>query len=239
MADLDERPPDDAFVRTAIRGMQIPDHDPDFWDRLAGGLDDVDEELELEQGRLGAVGAPGALDGFDDEGAGAGRAGGHRPRHVAQARAHRRAPLRAAPAPVVDGGGHRPPDDRAVRAGGAAGVPGTGWVQGQVHVEAPTASVPAASAARPTGGGGRTVVRAVADPLSRFTIEHDPATLPRAMRRGSNAVLLALALVAVVVVLVAGLSLVRQRSDSGATVPQEEPTSVSESGGGVAEDAAA
>ena len=77
------------------------------------------------------------------------------------------------------------------------------------------------AAGRPTAGdrlfqAAGVAVRPVADPLERFSVRHDEATLPFSMRRTSNAVLIAVALAALVVAAVAGLSLVKQRNDVGA-----------------------
>ncbi len=43
--------------------------------------------------------------------------------------------------------------------------------------------------------------------------------VPRSLRRGSNAVLLVVALVAAVVALIAGLTLVRERAGDGGSAP--------------------
>lgn len=197
--------------------MQVPDHDPDFWDRLAGGLDDLEADMGLSDayGSFDAV----AYEVHEnlDQGAGedhwdrsdtdhwdradadhsdAGYAGGGYREAVAEARQPERlAPRRAS---------------------------------GQVHIDAPTASLPVAAftgaspGGSPVAGRRRAPVRRVADPLARLTIEHDAAALPQAMRRVSNAVLLAVALVALMVAMYAGLSLVRQRSEGGAPPAAEE-----------------
>ena len=208
-ADL---PPDDAFVRTAIRGMQTPDHHEEFWSRVAGVLDQVDDGRPFDG--ADPIGAPGSLDALSNERP----AARHTASRPARRASHppRRAPLRAAPPPR------------------------TPALAGQVHIDAPTARVPAAAAAfagaSAGAAAGAAAVRKVADPLSKLRIEHDAATLPFSMRRTSNAVLLAVALAAVVVSVLAGLSLVRQRSESGAPTPVQQSAEVTE---GVLEDLAA
>jgi hypothetical protein len=54
------------------------------------------------------------------------------------------------------------------------------------------------------------------DPLAGLRVRHDASTMPAAMRRTANVVLLTVALAAILVVLIAGISLVRSRSDSSA-----------------------
>jgi hypothetical protein len=209
VTDLARGPEDDAFVRTAIRGMRPPDHHPDFWDALAGRLDAAEERAAHSESVEAVFGPPGSLDAEALRPKARERA---RPAHRAADHAPRRAPLRAVPAPAA------PPT--------------------QVHIDAPSAAVPAVAAAadavrepafRPAAIAATTAaaiagkgVRSV-DPLAKLTVRHDAATLPHTMRRASNAVLVALALVAVVVAVVAGLSLVRQRSEDGAPVPLEQP----------------
>jgi len=41
-------PEDDAFIRTAIRGLRPPEHHPTFWDTLRDQLDDVADVLAAE-----------------------------------------------------------------------------------------------------------------------------------------------------------------------------------------------
>ncbi len=60
--------------------------------------------------------------------------------------------------------------------------------------------------------------------MAGLTIRHDVATLPGTMRRTSNVVLLVLALVAVVVAAIAGLSLARRATEDGA--PARPPAAV-------------
>jgi hypothetical protein len=50
-SDLDLLPDDDSLVRTAIRGLRVPAHHPDFWDQLAWQLDDAADEM-IQQGRM-------------------------------------------------------------------------------------------------------------------------------------------------------------------------------------------
>ena len=52
--DTDLLPDDDSFVRTAIQGLRVPGHGPDFWDRLAGQLDDAADDL-VSQGLMEEV----------------------------------------------------------------------------------------------------------------------------------------------------------------------------------------
>ena len=61
-------------------------------------------------------------------------------------------------------------------------------------------------------------------PRAEAVVRHDAAVVPQSLRRSSNAVLLAIAVAAAVVALVAGLTLVRQRSDAGGPTPSDEPT---------------
>ena len=204
-----ELPQDDAFVRTAIRGMQTPDHHPDFWDDLASMIDAsegpgtvTDPGLDL------ALGAPREFE-MPGQPVPRGRHVHARPAHRAGDHAPRRAPLRAVPLL---------PDPELAPAPAPT----------QVHIAAPTAAVPAAAAAgwapapAPSApASAAPIIRKVADPLSKLKIEHDAATMPYSMRRTSNIVLLTVALAAVMVALFAGLSLVRQRSDSGAPAPVE------------------
>jgi len=56
--EMDLPPDDDVFVMTALGRLPTPEHGPDFWDQLAGRLDDAAEEIYLE--RVGAA-APVAL----------------------------------------------------------------------------------------------------------------------------------------------------------------------------------
>jgi hypothetical protein len=184
------QPEDDAFVRTAIRGMRPPEHEPSFWDRLAGELDAAEDA----RGVASVFGPPGSLEELPAP----------RPRarertrstHRAPEHPPRRAPLRATPS-------------------------------GEVAIDAPTAAVPAAAAAPAARAAAQLPVhpaparpiparvRAV-DPMAGMRVRHDPSTLPASMRRASNVVLLTIALAAVLVALIAGLSLLRSRSDSGA-----------------------
>jgi hypothetical protein len=229
-----EVPPDDAFVRTAIRGMQTPDHHPDFWDDLAS-LIDASEGPVVDAGLDLALGAPRDFE-MPVGPTPRGRRVHARPAHRAVAHAHavaadaefyvdRERDLDPDPGPDVD----LDPDlDPAFEPAPASR---------QVHIAAPTAAVPAAAAARtpePEAPASSSVfataaaaaaparaVRKVADPLSKLKIEHDAATMPFSMRRTSNIVLLTVALAAVMIAVFAGLSLVRQRSDSGAPAPLE------------------
>jgi hypothetical protein len=237
-------PPDDAFVRTAIRGMQTPDHHPDFWDDLAS-LIDASEGPVVDAGLDLALGAPRDFE-MPVGPTPRGRRVHARPAHRAGDHAPRRAPLRAGPVAhahavaadaefYVDRERDLDPDpgpdvdlDPALEPAPASR---------QVHIAAPTAAVPAAAAARtpePEAPASSSVfataaaaaaparaVRRVADPLSKLKIEHDAATMPFSMRRTSNIVLLTVALAAVMIAVFAGLSLVRQRSDSGAPAPLE------------------
>ena len=188
----DVAPMDDAFIRTAIRGLRAPDHHRAFWDDLGGQLDSITQVLiaqgllvdhsvpplvvELPQAVPAPAPIPEAVDG-------------------ATVHAPRRQPLRAGPpAHAVAAGAPR------VRAFGqpVAGQAPSGWAE----PGAPAESGPPA------------------DP--EVVVRHDPAVVPRSLRRTSNAVLLAVALVAAIVAMVAGLSLVRQRSDTGGSPPPAE-----------------
>ena len=51
MSDLDLLPDDDSLVRTALRGLRVPAHHPDFWDQLAWQLDDANDEM-TQQGLM-------------------------------------------------------------------------------------------------------------------------------------------------------------------------------------------
>lgn len=185
MTDL-PAPDDDSFVTTAIQGLRVPAHNPDFWDHLAWQLDDAADEM-LAEGMLRTV-IP--------------RARSAAPRAAAPPAP---APV-AAPAPAV-----RPEPV-------AAPEPVTALVM-PVEEEHPPRQAPLqAGSARvfidaPLAGAAAHAV----DPV----VHHDPAVLPVALRRRSNALLVALAAAAAVVAVMAGLTLVRQRSDAGAPVPVE------------------
>jgi hypothetical protein len=189
--DLDLLPDDDSLVRTAIRGLRVPAHHPDFWDQLAWQLDDAADEM-AQQGLMEEA-PPSAL--LEPELA----EPEPRPHHVedpwtdteeAAVAAHAAAVATHEPPPVVPAVEH-PPRREPLRA------------TTRVFVEAPSA--PAA---------GR--------------VRHDPAVVPRSLRSASNAVLLAVVVVAAVVALLAGLALVRSRSDAGSpspsTVVSQTPT---------------
>jgi hypothetical protein len=64
--------------------------------------------------------------------------------------------------------------------------------------------------------------------VAKLKVEHDSATLPFSMRSAANVVLLTIALMAIVVAVFAGLSLVRQRSDGAGPAPRERPVDVAD-----------
>lgn len=233
----DVLPDDDSFVRAAIIGLRVPSHGPDFWDQLAWHLDDAADELTAQ----GVMQDPfrSALSTDPD------LLPEPEPHHVEDPwpepqGAPRRAPLVAAPAaeeaaapelddlfapvaePVYDdehdddladeAAAYDPtydePRDPAARRPDLTLVrplgpdlteepppPGSRRPLRQVHVEAPAAEAPAPR------------------------VRHDRATVPGALRKTSNAVLLAVAVLAVVVAAYAGLTLVKQRSDAAAPAP--------------------
>ena len=43
-------PTDDAFIRTAIRGLRPPEHHPAFWTELTNELDAAEEQLVAQGG---------------------------------------------------------------------------------------------------------------------------------------------------------------------------------------------
>jgi hypothetical protein len=258
-----DAPEDDAFVRTAIRGMRPPDHHPEFWDGLAARIDGAEDERRMDV----AIGPPGSLDDVAPRARSGRRAAPRAPERPAR----RAAPLRAAPVaqvaaaaaamdamdpaapgpptevlplpqhlpqaaapapqtaeadedpfgPIVDHADGKERDlepDAPTAPRHAARPPAAPGHRGLPAHDAPREQVfiPAAAAATTAAALAGRGVRGVADPLAKLTVRHDPATMPRSMRRTSNAVLLGLAVLALVVALVAGLSLVRQRSDSSA-----------------------
>jgi hypothetical protein len=68
--------------------------------------------------------------------------------------------------------------------------------------------------------------------MAGMKVRHDAATLPASMRRASNVVLLTVGLAAVLVALIAGLSLLRSRSDSGAPAGPPNPSAAASTGAG-------
>jgi hypothetical protein len=199
MVDADA-PVDDAFIRTAIRGLRAPDHHPAFWSELAGELDAAQRVL-VAQGHLVAppeqplvVQLPEAR----PERAPA-RPRTEQPRRRTEQprrQVHVAAPTAAAPADTAP----HPPRREPLRAG------------------APAHAAPAAAERIRAFGPG-----APAAPRPKLVVDHDPAVVPQSLRRSSNAVLLAIAAAAATIALVAGLTLVRQRSDDGGAPPAEQP----------------
>jgi hypothetical protein len=199
-------PEDDSFVTTAIRGLRIPAHNPDFWDHLAWRLDDAADEMVAE-GLLEAVmprvrtraaaraPLPVDIEGPDD-------AWPEPEPDLAPA-----PPPPPAPEPEVDlFGPIAEPDGAPVTE--AFVFPS----QGEAH---------AARTAPLRAGRPRVLVDAPSSaPLAAHraepVVQHDPAVLPQAVRSRTNAALVALAVLAAVVAVVAGLTLVRQRSDNAA-----------------------
>jgi hypothetical protein len=190
--DLELLPDDDSLVRTAIRGLRVPGHHPDFWDQLAWQLDDAADEM-IEQGLMEETLRAALLEpelaapepsahhvedpwtATEDETIAA---------HAAALALHERP---AAPAPEAAVAGEaaeaHPPRREPLRA------------TTKVFVAAPeTAAAPA-------------------------RVRHDAAVVPHSLRRASNLVLLAVAVAAAVLALVAGLALVHSRSDAGSPTP--------------------
>jgi hypothetical protein len=199
MTDADLLPDDDSFVRTAIQGLRVPTHLPDFWDQLAWRLDDALDEM-TGQGLMEFAVPAAAPDLAVPEPS---------PHHVEDPWPE------VEPEPEVDLYGPvdepvyddedddelvaaRPPEAPARRAPLRAREP--------VFVDAPTAVAPRPQ--RMAGRPGR--------------VHHDRAVVPMSLRRGSNAVLLALAVLAAAMAVVAGLTLVRQRSEGSAPAPSEQ-----------------
>ena len=189
MAELtDLVPVDDAFIRTAIRGLRAPEHHPAFWTELSGELDALEVAM-----------AP----------------------HRAPVRAP--APVRVAapepePAPVPEPAPEAVVEPEPVPVAAAAVHP--------PRREPLRARPPAHAAPAGEGERVRAFVPAPEAPTTkrRPVVHHDAAVVPHSLRRSSNAVLLAVAVVAAVVALVAGLTLVRQRSDAGGPSPTEQPS---------------
>jgi hypothetical protein len=185
MTDL--APIDDAFIRTAIRGLRPPDHHRAFWDDLGGELDAIAQVLVAQGLLVDQSVAPLVV---ELPHAAAPAAQPQRPVEPPARAADptlvrpRRQPLRAAPPAHV-----APADAPRVR---AFGPDPSGWA----HPGTPT--------------------------VPEVVVRHDPAVVPRSLRRTSNAVLLAVAIAAAVVALVAGLSLVRQRADNAGPAPTPE-----------------
>jgi hypothetical protein len=196
MSEADLLPDDDSFVRTAIQGLRAPTHLPDFWDQLAWRLDDALDEM-TDQGLME----------FAERDAPAPDLAEPEPHHVedpwpepVESEIDLFGPVDE---PVYDdeddAAGEpvapRPPARRApLRA------------RDQVFVDAPTAAAPA-----PRRMAGRPA-----------RVQQDRAVVPMSLRRASNAVLLVLALLAAVLAVVAGLTLVRQRSEAGSSTPSEQ-----------------
>ena len=204
--DIELAPDDDAFIRTAIRGLRPPEHHPAFWGELEGELDTVDGALAAEGRRA----AP------------AERAGPQPPAEpiVVQLpeappdpapepteRRNRRStwPLRTPPTRrAASRSGPAPPPTPLRRGPSGSGPSGPVW--------------PRARAPGPPARSGSAGTR------PKLVVHHDPAILPESLRRTSNAILLAVATLAAVVALLAGLTLVRQRSDAGGVPPTEQPS---------------
>jgi hypothetical protein len=203
-------PDDDAFVTTAIQGLRVPSHKPDFWDQLAWRLDDAADEL-VSEGLLQAV-MP--------------RSRSVTPRHAAPAAPPEpvdidapadawveadRDPYGPIVGPIDDPFAAPPEEPATVAVARVAPIAApheprrTPLRSGtaRVLVDAPTAATP---------GPAR-----MAEPV----IHHDPAVLPATLRRTSNALLVALAVAAAVVAVMAGLTLVKQRNDASAPTPSE------------------
>ena len=205
MTDL--LPDDDSFVRTAIQGLRVPVHGPDFWDRLAGQLDDAADDL-VAQGLMEEVLRSALVaDLAQPEPS---------PHHVED----------PWPEPEVVGRAAEP--DLQVDLFGPVDEPVyEDEYEEDLADEAaaydPTYDEP--DAREPIGEEDpRDLTRqwtpAALAPTSR--IRHDRAVVPRSLRRTSNAVLLALALLAAVLAVVAGLTLVHQRSDSASPVSSKQ-----------------
>ena len=181
--DLELLPDDDTLVRTAVRGMRVPAHHPDFWDQLAWQLDDAGDEM--------------AQQGLMEE----------------ALRAALLEPELAAPEPSP----HHVEDpwtdtEEAAAAAHAAAV--------AVHDHpAPAELVEHPPRREPLRATTRVFVEAPAVAPAPPAVRHDPAVVPRSLRRGSNAALLAAAVAAAILVVVAGLALVRSRSDAAPPTP--------------------
>jgi hypothetical protein len=201
-------PEDEAFVRSAIRCLRAPEHEPSFWDRLAGQLDAAEDARRIAS----VFGPTGSLEEIPpprarprDRARPAHRAADHPPREV---------PLRAGPPPEppLAAPPEVAPDPAPAPAPAPAPTARPAAPARQVHVPA----VPAAATARAS------VPRV--DPLAGLKVRHDPATLPASMRRASNVVLLTVGLAAVLIAVIAGLSHLRSRSDSGAPATPSAPS---------------
>jgi hypothetical protein len=191
MSDLDLLPDDDSLIRTALRGLRVPPHHPDFWDQLAWQLDDAADEMALPELA-------------DPEPS---------PHHVEDPWTDTEEAAAAAHAAAVAGHGHEAMDLYAPVAAAAPAVDLTSVADHpprreplrattRVFVDAPAAApAPAAGAARAA------------------RIGHDAAVVPRSLRSASNAVLLAVVVVGALIALLAGLALVHSRSDAGSPSP--------------------
>jgi hypothetical protein len=197
LTDADLLPDDDSFVRTAIQGLRVPTHLPDFWDQLAWHLDDALDEM-TDQGLMEfAMRSTPVADLAAPEPS---------PHHVEdpwpepEPEVDLFAPVDEPVYEDDDDEAPPPPRREPLRA------------RDQVFVDAPTAV-----AAAP---------KRMATAAPRF--RHDPAVVPMSLRRASNAVLLALAVLAAVLAVVAGLTLVHQRSDAGPATPSEQASHTSD-----------
>jgi hypothetical protein len=230
MSDLGLTPDDDSFVRAAIQGLRVPGHHPDFWDQLAWQLDDAADEMASEGLLQRAPEVPLIEPELAEP--------EPSPHHVEDPWTDSEAAAAAAHAAAVAGHGHE-----ALDVYGPAAEPVYEDDDEELAVAAATRPQPRATAPRtPDHPARREPLRAgsprvfVEAPVAAFApaprVRHDAAVVPASLRRASNAVLLAVVVVAAVVAVMAGLALVRQRSNSGAPAPTEVPHGMAEAPSG-------
>jgi hypothetical protein len=222
-------PDDDSFVQTAIQGLRVPTHLPDFWDQLAAHLDDAFDEMTAE-GRMAALVVVPDLAVPEPS-----------PHHVEDPwpePEHEPQPAAAA-APVSDPGFdlfgpvdepvyedddeyEEDPADAAAAYDPAYDEPTRPVATAPRHRRDPLqARRSQVFVAAPTGGAPAPRRLAAA-----AQVHQDSAVVPMSLRRASNLVLLALAILAAVMAIVAGLTLVHQRSVAGPSTPSEHAAQV-------------
>jgi hypothetical protein len=203
-ADLDLLPDDDSLVRTAIRGLRVPAHHPDFWDQLAWQLDDAADEM-VQQGLMEETLRAALLEPDAPE---------PTVHHVEDPWTESEEEAAAAHAAALAGHAHASMDLYAPVAG-----PDAAAAPAPVTPEAPAALEAHEPRRAPLRASTRVFVDAPPGAAGAPRVRHDPAVVPHALRRASNAVLLALVVAAAVLAVVAGLALVHSRSDAGPSTP--------------------
>jgi hypothetical protein len=199
----------DAEVRDAVQRMRIPDHQPDFWDHLAGQIDRIEGRRASDRNRRAAAAAQ------------------HRAETAPSREVSAAIPTPVRPADEAAPEPYQPrelPHDlRHVVVAGPSDGPSGGPTAGPSEApdDGPVAPVlegrfgagSGAQRQRRTGPSNHAPRR---HGTRHVRVERDLAVVPQAMRHRSNVAVAVLAVAAVAVVAFAGSTLVRSRSGGGA-----------------------